>query len=125
MAVFEELIKTADWKQEKHAPVIEVPEKVKKGELVTVTVSVGKEIPHPNTLEHHIEWIDVYFVPEGAKAPYHVVRFDFAAHGAAEGVISEPIASFGFKTDKPGTFYVFSFCNIHGIWGNTAKLEVE
>jgi len=122
---FEELIKTADWKTEKHAPVIEVPEKIKKGELTMITVSVGKEIPHPNTLEHHIEWIDVYFMPEGAKVPYHVVRFDFAAHGAAEGVISEPIASFAFKTDKPGKFYVFSFCNIHGLWGNTAEVKVE
>ncbi len=122
---FEELIKTADWKTEKHAPVIEVPEKIKKGELTTVTVGVGKEIPHPNTLEHHIEWIDVYFRPEGAPVVYHVVRFEFAAHGASEGLISEPIGSFSFKTDKSGTLYAFSFCNIHGLWGSTAEVKVE
>ncbi len=122
---FEELIKTADWKSEKHAPVIEVPEKVKKGELTSVTVSVGKEIPHPNTLEHHIEWIDVYFKPEGGGVVYHIARFDFAAHGALEGLIAEPIATFSFKTDKPGTIYAFSFCNIHGLWGGSAEVKVE
>ena len=41
-----ELFQSADWKQEKHSPVIEV-EKIEG--LVKVRVSVGKEIPHPNT----------------------------------------------------------------------------
>ena len=56
-----DIIQSADWKTEKHVPGIEAPEVVKAGERVTVQVSVGKEIAHPNTTEHHIRWIKLYF----------------------------------------------------------------
>ena len=44
-----EYLQTADWKKEKHAPVIESPDQVKSGEEFTVALTIGKEIPHPNT----------------------------------------------------------------------------
>lgn len=99
-----ELLQTADWKKEKHVPVIEVL-KWDNG-VVEVKVSVGKEIPHPNTTEHHIAWIELIFHPEGEKFPYVVGRTEFAAHGASvegpntSGVYTEPVAHFTFKTEK-------------------------
>ncbi|MEI6156966.1 MAG: desulfoferrodoxin family protein, partial [Atribacterota bacterium] len=33
MKIFGELFQSADWKQEKHVPVIEGPDSVKKGEF--------------------------------------------------------------------------------------------
>ena len=65
---FETLIQSGDWKGEKHVPVIEAPEEVASGEAFTVTVSVGKEIPHPNTTEHHIRWIKL-FLRRGREIP--------------------------------------------------------
>lgn len=124
---FAELLKTADWKSEKHVPVIEVLE---KGEKVKVKVSVGKEVPHPNKTEHHIAWIEVYFLPEGGKFPYMVGKADFAAHGAStEGpdtstVYTEPDVNLSFKTEKSGTIYAFSYCNIHGLWVNEEALDI-
>ena len=103
-----ELFKTADWKKEKHIPVIEVSEVVKKGELIKVTVSVGKEIPHPNTTEHHIRWIRLIFWPEGENFPYEVGIAEFNAHGESvkgpntSTVYTEPFAVFAFKTEKSG-----------------------
>ena len=35
------------------------------GEAFEVKVSLGKEIAHPNTTEHHIAWISLFFNPEG------------------------------------------------------------
>lgn len=70
MKRFEELFQTADWKTEKHVPVIECPEQVNASEFFPVKVTLGKEITHPNTTEHHIRWISVYFHPEGEKFPY-------------------------------------------------------
>ena len=67
MAELKELFQSADWKKEKHVPVIDAPPKAKKGEFTKITVSVGKEIAHPNTTEHHIRWIEVYFLPKGEK----------------------------------------------------------
>jgi len=127
MKKFDELLQRADWKSEKHVPVIEILE---KGEKVKVKVSVGKEIPHPNKTEHHIVWIEVYFQPEGSKFPYMVGKADFVAHGASvEGpdtstVYAEPDVILSFKTEKSGTIYASSYCNIHGLWVNEEALDI-
>jgi superoxide reductase len=126
-----ELFQMADWKKEKHVPVIEAPVKVKKGEYFKVTVTLGKEIAHPNTTEHHIRWIEVYFHPQAEKYPYQLGRFEFTAHGESiEGsdmstVYTHHEASFSFKTDKPGDIIASSYCNIHGLWSSSQSLEVE
>jgi superoxide reductase len=125
-----ELLQSADWKKEKHVPVIDAPASAKKGECAKVTVSVGKEVAHPNKTEHHIGWIAVYFLPDGGKFPYELGRSDFTAHGAStEGpdtssVYTHPEVTLSFKTDKPGTLLASSYCNIHGLWQNSAKIEV-
>ncbi len=127
----EGLFQSADWKKEKHVPVIEIPEKVGKGEILEVRVSVGKEIPHPNTTEHHIRWIELLFLPDGEKFPYEIGRAEFLAHGeSVEGankstVYAEPIALFTFKTEKSGKLIAASYCNIHGLWSNEVELKVE
>lgn len=81
MSELKELFQSADWKAEKHVPVIEAPGKVKKGEFFKLTVTVGKEIAHPNKTEHHIRWIEVYFYPKGEKFPYQIGKAEFNAHG--------------------------------------------
>ena len=126
-----DLSQTADWKQEKHVPVIEVPESIKKAEPVKVAVSVGKEIPHPNTTEHHISWISVYFLPEGEKFPYELGRFEFNAHGAStqgpntSAVYTHPEITCTVKTEKSGTILASSYCNIHGLWESSKAIKAE
>ena len=58
------LFQEADWKSEKHVPVIDCPDSVKSGETFEIRVSIGKEVAHPNTTDHHIRWIQVFFQPE-------------------------------------------------------------
>lgn len=131
MAELKELFQSADWKNEKHVPVIDAPSKAKKGEFTKITVSVGKEIAHPNTTEHHIRWIEVYFLPKGEKFPYQIGKFEFTAHGeSTEGpntstVFTHPEAALNFKTDKPGEILASSYCNIHGLWQSAKNIEVE
>ena len=130
MAGFKDLFQSADWKQEKHIPVIDAPKKVKKGEFFQVKVTIGKEIAHPNKTEHHISWIDVYFHPEGEKFPCQIGKAEFMAHGAStqgpdtSTVYTHHEVIFSFKTDKPGTILASSLCNIHGLWQNSQPLEV-
>ena len=125
-----DLYQTADWKSEKHVPVIEVQGSPKKGELVSVKVSVGKEIPHPNTTEHHIEWIDLYYLPEGEKFPYELGRFEFRSHGSSTNgpntseIYTAPVALCVFKSEKTGTLYASSYCNIHGLWSNSERITL-
>jgi superoxide reductase len=126
-----ELFQSADWKAEKHVPVIDSPAKVKKGENLKITVTVGKQIAHPNTTEHHIVWIEVLFLPDGEKFPYHLGRFEFLAHGASvqgpntSTVYTHPEITLTFKTDKSGSVYAYSYCNIHGLWASSMDLKVD
>ncbi len=125
-----DLVQTADWKTEKHVPFIECPDKIRKGEYVKVNVTVGKEIPHPNKTEHHIAWMRLMFHPDGEKFPYVIGDCQFASHGAStEGpdtstVYTNPAMSMSFKTDKPGTLHSVSYCNIHGLWTYSKRLEI-
>ncbi len=124
-------IQTADWKKEKHAPVIEAPETVKAGEPFMVKLSIGKEIPHPNTTAHHIAWMELYFKPEGDKFIYQVGHFEFPAHGASvQGadtgpVWTNPVAKCSVTVNGPGTLVATSYCNIHGLWENVHEVKVE
>ncbi len=130
MGNFKDLFQTADWKAEKHVPVIELPQGIKKGQSFQVTVTVGKEIAHPNKTEHHIRWVAVYFHPRGEKFPYQIAKAEFSAHGeSAQGpdtstVYTEAQVVVNFKTDKSGTLLASSYCNIHGLWQNSLEVEV-
>ena len=123
-------IQKDDWKKEKHMPVIEIPAQVKAGEAFQGKVSIGKEIPHPNTTEHHIDWIDLYFHPEGEKFPHQVGHFAFTAHGEAVAgpnqgpVYTDPQLVITLKVSKPGTFHALALCNIHGLWVSEQSLAV-
>ena len=87
-----EFVKADDWKNEKHVPMIDAPESAKAGDWIEISVAVGKEIPHPNTTEHHICWIALHFVPEGAALSYELGRFEFSAHGqSAKGPNEGPV----------------------------------
>lgn len=120
-------IQTADWKTEKHVPVIEAPDRVSADQIFQVKVTLGKEIAHPNTTEHHIRWITLYYLAEGAKFIYEVARFDFAAHGeAVDGPNKGPVYTHhegvaSLKVNKPGVLMAMAYCNIHGLWQSPMK----
>jgi len=124
-------MQTDDYKNEKHVPVIEAPQCAQKGKTFQVTIRVGKEIDHPNTTQHHISWISLFFLPEGEKFPIHIGDTIFAAHGSsAKGsdtstVYTNHCCIMEFKTDKPGTLMASSYCNIHGLWESSKELEIE
>jgi len=124
-------LQKGDWKKEKHVPVIECPSKVKAGELFEVKVSIGKEIAHPNTTEHHISWISVFFEPDDDEFTYQVGHFEFTAHGeSTQGPNTGPVythheVKFSMKINKSGTLYAMSLCNIHGLWEYSTRVEVE
>lgn len=115
-----EYVKTADWKAEKHVPVITAPQAAKAGEWIDVEVEVGKEIAHPNTAEHYIAWIALYFVADGAPVPVELGRSEFSAHGT--GAITAPSARFKVQLSKSGTLFAQSYCNLHGLWESAVAI---
>ncbi|QAR33740.1 Neelaredoxin [Geovibrio thiophilus] len=124
-----QFVKSADFKSEKHVPVIELPAGIKAGEPFFVTVSVGKEIPHPNTTEHFINWIALYFKGEGEGPVTQLAKFEFLAHGestkgANQGpAYTDPFGTAKVKLNAPGTLIAVSYCNIHGLWESSTEVK--
>ena len=130
MSKIGEQFQSADWKAEKHVPVIDAPDSVKADDNFTVTVSVGKDITHPNTTEHHISWVQLFFKPEGGKFTHQAGGFEFSAHGeSAEGANAGPVYTHHSVTaylriKKSGTLFATSLCNIHGLWESSKEIKV-
>lgn len=131
MTKLSDAIQSADWKSEKHVPVIECPDQVKADDFFTVKASLGKAVAHPNTTEHHIRWIQLYFQPQGAKAPFQTGNFEFTAHGeSADGPSKGPVFTnhevvASIKIAKSGTLYAMAYCNIHGVWQSSKDIVVS
>ena len=131
MADLRDLLQSADWKTEKHVPAIEMPDKISKHQLLEIEVSVGKQIAHPNTTEHHIKFIELYFLGLGEKFPYQLGRFEFNTHGESaqgpntSGIFSEPKVRAAFKIEKSGLVMAIAYCNIHGLWRSEKEVKVE
>ncbi len=123
-------LQSADWKLEKHVPVIEVKGTVKKGEAFDVHLSVGAEIAHPHTTEHYISYIKLFFQPEGEKFTVHLGSYQFEAHresveGANQGSAAcEPSVTTRITLEKAGTLLALSYCNIHGLWENSREINL-
>jgi len=124
-------IQHADWQEEKHVPVIDCPDELEKDQFTRVTVTLGKAVAHPNTTEHHIRWIGVYFEPDGDKFVHDLGSFEFNAHGeSTKGANEGPVythheASFSFKTSSAGTLTAVAYCNIHGLWESSKRIELK
>lgn len=122
---------SADWKAEKHVPVIECADEVGADENFDITVTIGKEISHPNTTEHHISWIQLFFKPEGEKFTHQAGNYEFSAHGeSTEGanagsVYTHHAVTTTLRIKKSGVLYASSLCNIHGLWENSKAVKVK
>lgn len=125
-----EILRSGDWKNEKHVPVITTPENVKTNEPVEISVGIGKDDPHPNTAEHHIRWIKLLFQPKDGFT-FELADFQFAGHGEGlkgghEGpVYTDPFAKVVVRLKQSGTLLALSYCNIHGLWENSKQIKVD
>ena len=104
-------------KVETHTPKIEAPEKVKSNETFEVKVIVG---PHPNTIEHHIKRVELYFYEEGRPFnPILLVNIELTP------MYTEPILKVTLRLKKSGILYALAYCNLHGLWEARKEVKVE
>jgi superoxide reductase len=102
--------------KEKHVPVLDIIKGHGKEDNDFVRVVVGKEVPHPNTAEHYIKWVELYGITkEGSTV--NLGRMDF------EAVRTNPIATFHINNiDDFKEFCALECCNIHGVWQNCIEV---
>jgi superoxide reductase len=97
--------------EQEHTPIIEMPDEVKWGEPVSVTIRVGRQ-PHPYQNEHHIQFIELF-------------QNDlYLAHVPFIPVVTRPEVTLTFVFKEGGTLRAVSRCNLHGLWETTKTLKV-
>ena len=97
--------------EEKHSPVIEVPEMIKAGEPFDVHIEIGKVL-HPMEHEHYIGWLQLF----ADEIPIVMVSF--------QPVLSRPKTTLTIMLEKSTTLRVLESCNIHGLWENTLNISL-
>ncbi|MCP3176149.1 MAG: class II SORL domain-containing protein [Desulfuromonadales bacterium] len=97
--------------EQKHVPVIEVPESITKGVPFPVTVTVG-EVIHPMTKEHYIDYVELYV--DGKRAGKATLTPGQNA----------PKVTFFIALEGPATLKAREFCNLHGLWEETRQVAV-
>ncbi|MBD3305789.1 desulfoferrodoxin [candidate division KSB3 bacterium] len=110
---FAEMIHAPEFEgKEKHVPDISVSE----DEVGTVvTVKIGKEVLHPTSKDHHIEWVKIFGETQDGKV-VEVGVLDFG-----QGT-SLPKGSVTIDKDAYKSLTALSYCNMHGVWDNSFAL---
>ena len=113
---FAQIIKAEkDEGKEKHVLYIQIDKGHKEGRDI-VRVVVGHEVPHPNTVEHHIAWIELYGVKKDNDQVVHLGRAAWAP------VYSNPNVRFQInQINDFKYFHALAYCNIHGVWENALE----
>ena len=109
-----ELIKGASEEgKEKHVPVIELVSCEECGENA-IKVTVGKEVAHPNTIEHHIKWVALFGVKNGVAV--HIATFDLGPTFGSPTVVAH------VNMEGLSELIAVEYCNIHGLWEGAYSL---
>ena len=116
---FTETIKNPETEgREKHAPVIEIDRAHGKTGTDIVRIIVGKEVAHPNTVEHHIVWAELFGVKQDGQV-ISLGRTDFTPAYTRPVInirLDIPLAEFK-------AFGALSYCNVHGLWENILAVQ--
>lgn len=75
---------------------------------------MGKEVPYPNTIEHHIKWIALFGV-----------KNDVAVHVATvelELTFGVPTVAVDANLGDFSGLVAVEYCNIHGLWESSQSL---
>ena len=101
--------------KEEHVPHMEIDKGHRSGRDI-VRVVVGHGEPHPNTMEHHIAWIDLYGVNKDTNQVIHLGRAHCAPY------FSNPNVRFQVNHIKAfSSFHALAYCNIHGLRANSIE----
>ena len=93
----------------KHSPVIICETEAKRNKPFNVKVRIGKTIIHPNTPEHHYEYIQLW----NLETLISTVKLQRASFGELPIHIE---ANFTFVPKVSLRLKALAYCNKHGLW---------
>lgn len=98
--------------KEKHVPDIALSDSALG---TVVTIQVGKEVVHPTTKEHHIEWVQLF----GETQENKFVQIAVLTFGKGTAF---PRGSVVIKKEDYKSLTALAYCNLHGVWDNSLAL---
>lgn len=94
--------------KEKHVPYIQVDKNM-------VKISCGKDVMHPSTEQHYIQWMKLFGVDAEGK-----IRE--LGSGEPTPVLAQPVVAFSIDVTKFKKLMAIIYCNIHGLWESELAL---
>ena len=101
--------------REKHIPSIELIKGQGKMGKDLVEIVVGREAPHPNTVEHYIVWIQAF----GVKKDGRIMDLGREVFKPEKG---KPVYAFELDSSEFKHLFSFSYCTLHGVWEQHLEL---
>jgi superoxide reductase len=98
--------------KEKHVPDISLAQ---SDAGAIITVKVGKQVLHPTTEEHHIEWVQLFGKTQGGK----FVQIGTIHFGKGTAL---PIGTLTIRREDYTVLIALAYCNLHGVWDNGIML---
>ena len=108
-------LKTTKCKIQNHTPVIECPDKVEADKIFQIKLSLGNGIGHPDTNEHHICRVSLYYSDNEGKTVRQIAGIKYDSHSPNRDALSRYETTVDAKIPESGVLHAIAYCNIHGL----------
>jgi superoxide reductase len=108
-------LRTKERKVRSHTPVIECPEKVEAGKIFQIKISLGDGTGYPDTTEHHIRRVSLYYSDNDGKTVRQIAGVEFDSHSPNRDALSRYETIVDAKITESGILHAMAYCNVHGL----------
>ena len=109
-------LRTKERKVQSHTPVIECPERVEADKIFQIKISLGNGTGHPDTEEHHVRRISLYYSDRDGKVVRQIAGIDFNTRNSSEDA---PCSNYETlvtaQVASSGILHAIAYCNVHGL----------
>ena len=108
-------LKTMERNTDSHTPVIECPDKVEAGKIFRIKLSLGNGTGHPDTTEHHICRVSLYYSDSDGKTVRQLAGVEYDSHSPERDALSRYETTIDAKISESGVLHAMAYCNVHGL----------
>jgi superoxide reductase len=108
-------LKPAERKTQSHTPVIGCPDKVEADKIFQIKISLGDSLGHPDTNEHHVCRVSLYYSDSEGKTVRQIAGVEFQSHSPGKDALSRYETIIDAKIAESGVLHAMAYCNLHGL----------
>ncbi len=100
---------------DRHSAFVHCDDHVLKGEKLKVKIKIGDQYKHPDDLDHHISYVQLW---DGERM---LAQTSFSS-GAQTSVPGNVEVDYFINAARTMKLTAFAYCTKHGLWQSTEKL---